>query len=307
MRLGIEIGGTKLQAGAGMGDGNIVALERRKVVPEAGAGGILEALGGMARALRGSLGVREFEAVGIGFGGPVEAESGVVLTSHQISGWDQFRLADWARESLGTERVAVANDADTAALGEARFGAGKGFSPLLYVTVGSGIGGGLVVDGEIYSGSGRGAVEVGHLRSWRAVCGEDREPPTVESVASGWGLQRRARGALGIAPDEPFSAEDVAALARSGDERVLRLLKVSTDTLAEALAHAVTLLAPRRVVLGGGVSLMGEALWFEPVRREVDRLVFPPYRGRFDIVPAALGERVVVLGALALAHGAMLV
>ncbi|HEU5115343.1 MAG TPA: ROK family protein, partial [Isosphaeraceae bacterium] len=179
-----------------------------------------------------------------------------------------------------------------------------GLSPVLYVTIGSGIGGGLVVDGSIYSGSGRGAVEIGHLRTWRNGAGNDQEPPTVESIASGWGLERRGRDVFGIEPDEPFSAEDVVRRAREGDSQAGDLLKVSTDCLAEALAHAVTLLAPRRVILGGGVSMIGEALWFEPIRREVDRLVFPPYRGRFDVVPAALGEAVVVRGALALANEA---
>ncbi len=304
MRLGIEIGGTKLQVGAGLSDGSVRAIERRRVDPKAGARGILSSIEEMARALGNSLGVPGFEAVGIGFGGPVESRPGVVLRSHQISGWDGFRLSDWVRSTLGVEKVALANDADTAALGEARFGAGKGLSPVLYVTIGSGIGGGLVVDGSIYPGSGRGAVEIGHLKSWRSVSGSDREPPTVESIASGWGLERRGRDAFGIEPEQPFSAEDVVRRAGEGDARARALLSVSTDCLAEALAHAVTLLAPRRVILGGGVSMSGEALWFEPIRREVERLVFPPYRGQFDVVPAALGEAVVVRGALALADEA---
>lgn len=301
MRLGIEIGGTKLQVGAGLGDGSVQALERRKVDPQAGAQGVLTAIAEMAEALRNSTGVPEFEAVGIGFGGPVEPRQGVVLTSHQISGWDGFPLSEWVRTTLGVGRVAIANDADTAALGEARFGAGVGVSPVLYVTIGSGIGGGLVVDGSIYEGAGRGAVEIGHLRSRRAVEGTGDDPPTVESIASGWGLEQRGREVFGVGPETPFSAESVVEMAKRGDERALRLLQGSTETLAEALAHAVTLLAPRRVILGGGVSLMGEALWFDPIRRELDRLVFPPYRGRFEVVPAALGESVVVVGALALA------
>ncbi len=304
MLLGIEIGGTKLQVGAGLADGTLRALERRRVDPKTGAQGILSAIQEMAQALQESTAISRFDAAGIGFGGPVETGDGVVLKSHQISGWDGFQLSEWVRTTLGIKQVSLANDADTAALGEARFGAGVDLSPILYVTIGSGIGGGLVVDGSIYPGSGRGAVEIGHLRSWRSVSGIGLEPPTVESVASGWGLERRGREAFGIEPETPFSTEDVANRARQGDNRALELIRGSTETLAEALAHAVTLLAPQRVILGGGVSLMGETLWFEPIRRELDRLVFPPYRGQFDVVPAALGETVVVLGALALADEA---
>jgi glucokinase len=143
-------------------------------------------------------------------------------------------------------------------------------------------------------------VEIGHLRSWRFAPAGGGGPPTVESIASGWGLERRGREAYGVGPEEAFSAEVVAERARAGDERARVLLAGSAEALGEALAHAVTLLAPGRVILGGGVSLMREELWFGPIRREVERYVFPPYRGTFDIVPAALGEQVVVLGALAL-------
>ncbi len=163
--LGIEIGGTKLQLGLGRGDGVIVALERRTVNPAQGAEGIRtqikDALRVLLEANSDKLGLPQ--SVGIGFGGPVDAARGVVVTSHQVNGWDAFPLASWVRETLNIPSVSLQNDADTAALGEARFGAGVGFSPVLYVTIGSGIGGGLIVDGSIYRGNGAGAVEIGHL------------------------------------------------------------------------------------------------------------------------------------------------
>src|SRR5204862_2189107 len=101
--------------------------------------------------------------VGIGFGGPVDDATRTVLKSHQIAGWDGFPLAKWLEELLGLPAV-LGNDADVAGLAEALFGAGKGVSPVFYITVGSGIGGGLILDGEIYRGCGLGAAEIGHLR-----------------------------------------------------------------------------------------------------------------------------------------------
>src|SRR5947209_17527752 len=100
--------------------------------------------------------------VGIGFGGPVDDTTHTVIKSHQIEGWDNFPLADWIGELVGLPAV-LGNDADVAGLAEALFGAGKGYSPVFYITIGSGIGGGLVINGEVYRGIGRGAAEIGHL------------------------------------------------------------------------------------------------------------------------------------------------
>lgn len=334
MYLGIEIGGTKLQLGLGAGDGRILALERLAVPPD----------GRRADAIRDQL-RRGFEtlsrraggtvtAVGIGFGGPVDADRGIVRRSHQVPGWDDFPLADWARRIFGVGPVAVQNDADTAALAEARFGAGVGCSPVVYVTIGSGIGGGLVIDGRIYRGSGAGALEIGHLWTDLGPPGPETIEPgqpvepaasrraTVEQVASGWSIAARARAALrrrriegaaaaspladllgpGTPEDAGLTTEQVAAAARLGDPIASSVLAEATGALGAALAGVVTLLAPRRIILGGGVSLIGDDLWFAPIRRALDHRVFAPFRGTFDVVPAALGEEVVVQGALALAR-----
>jgi glucokinase len=317
--LGIEIGGTKLQLGCGTGDGTILALERRRVDPSAGAEGIrqqiIEAWSALVARVRAE--PSDLSSVGVGFGGPVDSTTGRVITSHQIAGWDDFPLADWLCEALPAPRVVLQNDADTAGLAEARFGAGIGFSPLLYVTIGSGIGGGLIVDGTIYRGGGRGAIEVGHLR---VPAGDTTR--ALEDVASGWAIASSARvranrlteeerensTVLRLAEGVPerITTEIAAEAARSGDPDAIATLSQAIRALAFALNQAVTLLAPRRIVLGGGVSLIGDALWFTPIRQCVDGGVFPPFRGTFEIVPAALGEVVVVQGALALAHDAAL-
>ena len=141
--LGIEIGGTKLQLGIGHGQGKLRALDRLRVDPSRGANGVFEQIEDAVPRLlaNAKLDRKQIQAAGIGFGGPVDVQTGRIQKSFQIFGWDDYPLADWIGERLDIPRVVVENDADTAGLAEARFGAGVGHSPLLYITVGSGIGG----------------------------------------------------------------------------------------------------------------------------------------------------------------------
>jgi glucokinase len=309
--VGIEVGGTKLQVALGRGDGQLAAIERRQIQPEDGAQGLLLQIAEACRSLLGSsLPIEDHPvALGIGFGGPVDPVRGIVLKSHQVEGWDEFPLAAWARETLKIPLVALQNDADTAGLGEARFGAGQGKSPLFYVTIGSGIGGGLIIDGEIYRGAGLGAAEVGHL--W---IDDDFAPPRrLESIASGWSIGEAGRlvfdesdqpgliETLAAGRREKVDAPLLARAAEGGDPRAIAIYRIATRAVGRALAHAVTLLGPRRIILGGGVSLLGESLWFAPIRDELTRRGFPPFQGSFDIVPAQLGQEVVLHGSLALA------
>jgi glucokinase len=322
--LGIEIGGTKLQLGLGHGDGKLTALERWHIEPKHGSAGILAQIPETLTRLLNKNGVApgQVEAVGVGFGGPVDAARGRVTKSHQIDGWDDFPLADWIRERLSIDRVVLHNDADTAGLGEARFGAGRGFSPVLYITIGSGIGGGLIIDGQIYRGGGAGALEIGHL--WivdRNSC--DQNVVKLEDVASGWAIARSAQEfaarlgecvprqsplwkVLQLVNGDPerITPAVVAEAARQGDQEAGYILGKAIGAMANALNQAVTLLAPRRIILGGGVSLIGEEQWFQPIRALLDLQVFPPFRGTFEVVPALLGEEVVLHGALALARDA---
>ncbi|MCI0460312.1 MAG: ROK family protein [Gemmataceae bacterium] len=312
MFVGIEIGGTKLQLGLGAGDGLLQGLWRGEVDAAAGAEGIRRQILAAVPELLARAGVEraEVRGVAVGFGGPVDDSTRTVIRSHQIEGWDNFPLADWITELLGWDAV-LGNDADVAGLAEALFGAGKGLSPIFYITIGSGIGGGLIIDGEIYRGCGRGAAEIGHMTFFN---GEGFWP--LEAVASGWGMVERVRELLASGVGDPHSllvrlvsgdlnrltAQHIAQAARKGDEFALQRLADTRDYLAEALCNVIALLCPRRIVIGGGVSLMGERLLFGPLRRLVGKRVFEPFRGCYDIVPAALGEEVVVHGALALAR-----
>lgn len=314
MFLGIEIGGTKLQLGVGRGDGVLAALWRAAVDPHLGADGIRRQIVQAVPELleQAKTDRSQLRGVGIGFGGPVDDATRTVVKSHQIQGWDDFPLADWIGDLVGLPAV-LGNDADVAGLAEALFGAGQGFSPIFYITIGSGIGGGLIVNGEIYRGCGRGAAEIGHLRVPFVLDGEWRFLP-LEKIASGWGIQEWARREMtgsreafirwadvqGGAPT--LTAHRVAEAAAAGHEAAWHILYHAWEKLAEAICQVIALCCPRRIVIGGGVSLMGEALLFEPLRKLVAERVFKPFAECCDIVPAALGEGVVVHGALALAR-----
>jgi glucokinase len=303
--LGIEIGGTKLQLGLGPGDGTFVAEPVRATVDRpAGASGILEQIARLGRDL---VAEKQISRIGIGFGGPVDTAAGRTIKSHQIAGWDDFPLVAWCQEQLGLPAV-LGNDADLAALAEARFGAGRGSDPVFYVTVGTGIGGGFVQGGRLYGGHGPAAAEIGHLRPGT----DDVEPhATVESIASGLAIEAAAEAALGadaefrrlIGADagSKFTARELARGAELGCKPAREILERATTTLGWGIAQMVTLLAPQVVVVGGGVPLIGEQLFYEPLRRAVDQYVFPPLRGTFEIRPPSLGETMVVHGALALA------
>jgi glucokinase len=326
MYLGIEIGGTKLQLGLGPGDGTLAALWRSTVDVKAAGEGIRAQILAAVPELLGKAGLRreQVRGVGIGFGGPVDDATRTVIKSHQIEGWDAFPLATWITDMLGWPAV-LGNDADVAGLAEALFGAGKGLSPIFYITLGSGIGGGFIINGEIYRGCGRGAAEIGHLRvaadSWSEAPTflkvrniesiRRRSMSPLEQLASGWAIGELARARLPLAanrdsllaqlPPDTITAVEVVNAARQGDAFASAVLEDCWSWLAEAICQVITLLCPRRIIIGGGVSLAGELLLFEPLRDLVRQGVFQPFADCYDIVPAALGEEVVVHGALALA------
>ncbi len=305
MYLGVEIGGTKLQLGLGRGDGSLAGLWRGSVDGAGGGDGIRRQIVSAIPELLAGAGLTrgDLKGVGVGFGGPTDDATQRVIKSHHVTGWDDFPLADWLQNEVVGLPTVVCNDADAAGLAEALHGAGRGLSPVFYMTIGTGIGGGLVIDGEMYRGCGRGAVEIGHLRVL--------DGDILESYAAGWGIAARANrlaatdpryAALRQAVGRDLTGKDIAAAAKDRDPAARDALDVAVAALAEALQQMIKLLCPRRVVIGGGVSLMGDELLFDPLRRRVATGAFPPFAGLTDIVPAALGEEVVVHGALALAR-----
>ena len=297
LAVGIEIGGTKLQAGIGLRDGRLVALVRRTVDPAKGGAGIREQIPSLIEEAVSKAGgtPKDLVGLGVGFGGPVDSKRGHILVSHQIEGWADFPLRDWLQKKIEVP-VVLQNDAKTAALAEATLGAGKGLKRIFYITVGSGVGGGLVVDGAPDVGQGLGACEIGH--TW-VPDPESGKPEKLEHVASGWSIGKRGSRRLG----REVSGAEVAALAVKGDAAAKRVVEESAEALAIAIGNVLALLHPERFIVGGGVSLMGD-LWWGPLRRALaEKFAFPPFAQSYEVVPSALGEEVVVIGAVLLGLG----
>jgi glucokinase len=259
-------------------------------------------------------------AIGVSFGGPVDAARGLVRLSHHIPGWEEIPLADRLRAELGAP-AAVDNDANVAALGEWRFGAGQGCESLLYVTISTGIGGGWVLGGRIWGGADGMAGEIGHItvRPGGAACDCGRRG-CLEAEACGRAIARAARMKLetgswtaraaevGTASDlltlvngnpDAITAQHVAQAAEAGNALAVAVLEEAARMLGAGLGCAINLMNPERVVLGGGVTKAGDR-WWQAVRGAARDHVLP--QARVDIVPASLGDDAPLWGAIALAE-----
>lgn len=299
--LGIEIGGTKLQLVAGKPDG-VVLARRRLAVDRARAGaGIREQIAG---ALPELLAAHQIASIGVGFGGPIDWRTGRIACSHQIEGWSDFPLGDWLRERSGLP-VAVDNDANVAALGEAKYGAGRGANPVFFITLGSGSGGGLVVGGHVYHGVPPGEAEIGHVRL-------DRKGTKFEDQCSGWAVDRRLRHTAAESPDSILAnliqsqssvggeARHLAPALAKGCPVTQYVFAQVVDDLAFGLSHVVHLFHPEVIVLGGGLSLIGEPLR-QAVAAAIPRYVMDSFQPGPRVVLPGCGEDSVPVGALALA------
>ena len=297
-RIGIEIGGTKQQLVAGDAEGNIIDRCRFSVDPKGGGPVIRERI---AEELTKLIAAHKPERIGVGFGGPLDIAKGTVAVSHQVEGWSGFPLRDWLHDLTGLS-VVIENDANTAALAEAVRGAGRGFNPAFYINMGSGVGGGLVVDGIIYHGAAPGEVEVGHLRL-------NPDGTTVEDRCSGWATDRAIRVAIADLPDcmlanligeqQGGEAKHLAAALEQNDPLAPSILDTLTRDLAFALSHVTHLFHPQVITLGGGLALVGEPLR-QGIADTLPEILMEIYGNGPQIKITELAEDAVPVGALLL-------
>jgi len=280
--LAVDIGGTKFTVAAFEGD-RMTRRVSRITNRDGGREWMLRELEPLLREWRAAT---PFVNCGIGFGGPVDWNHQMVATSTHVGGWKDFDLPGFVREIIDVPAV-MDNDANAGAAGEYLFGAGKDSDPLFYMTLSTGIGGGLISGGRLLRGADSWAGEIGHANV---------RPDGPECFCGSNGCLERMCCGLWLEHDHGAPARELMQRPEFVERYVV--------DLARGLKAMIMILNPTRVVIGGGIAKAGPAL-FEPLRRELRRQMPPWSRARVDVAPAALGDDSVLYGALALARGSI--
>lgn len=249
----------------------------------------------------------QITAIGVGVPGPIVTDAGMVSGPPIMPGWDLFPIREWLEKAWGCP-VTLGNDAEFGALGEWAFGAGRGVDNLVYIKVGTGIGAGLLIDGQIYRGTTGCAGEIGHVTIEEdgplCTCGNRG---CLEALAGGRAIARKAifaikagaRTTLSELPSvEAISAMDVIAAARKGDHLSQKLVQEAGYYLGTALANLINLFNPTMIVIGGGVAQVGDLL-LEPVRKVAKQRSLKVASQAVTITSAVLGKRSSAMGAVA--------
>jgi glucokinase len=295
---GIEIVGPRLQIVIGDDRANIHQRYNFSIDGAAGA----EAMCKQITSTFDEIDTDIIRGIGIGFGGPVDHKTGKIWTSYEIEGWSDFPIRNWLSDLTGIF-VSVENDANVAAYGEALFGAGKNYDNVYYITLGSGVGAGHVLEKNIYHGNKPGETEMGHIRL-------DKSGRTVESSCSVLAIEEKIREANKKYPGShlatltsKLNAGEFKFLGQAvdaGDDVAKEILESTADDLAFSLSHAVHLLHPETVIIGGEGSLACDRLR-NFVEEKLRHYLMDAFHPGPDIQLSKLKEDAVAIGALALA------
>ncbi len=307
--VGIDIGGTNIVAGTVAEDGSeVLGLVSEPTLAEQGAEGVIGRLVKLARASMAQARGKEIAGVGIGSPGPLDTASGVVLLTPNL-GWTNFPLRDRLAGALGLSAT-LDNDANCAIFGEWWRGAARGAEHVVGLTIGTGIGGGIVLCGEIYHGASDIAGEIGHMTiesmGRRCKCGNYG---CLEAYASGPAIAARAVEGIGASAEtslpsyvngdlSQITAQVVYEAAHDGDAYALEVVRDTAKFLGAGVANIVNIFNPQVVVICGGVTLAGDKL-FVPLKGEVKRRAFKPAVAACRIVPGELTGTAGVYGAAA--------
>jgi len=314
--IGVDLGGTKISAAAVSDDGTAThGLRSIPTQPELGADGVVDRIIGLIEGvIRDTITEtgatrKDFVGIGVGAPGPLDRENGLVVVAPNL-GWRDFPLRDRVSIPLGLP-VTLDNDANCATVGEWWLGAARGGRNVIGITIGTGIGGGIIVDGTLYHGASDVAGEVGHttidVNGRYCKCGNYG---CLEAYASGPAIATRAREALvredtaSMLPSmvdgqlDRITAETVYDAAKAGDGLAHEIVRDTARYLGAGIASLLNIMNPDIVVVAGGVTLAGEAL-FGPLRTEVRRRAFGSAVRAVRIVPAELPGTAGVVGAVA--------
>jgi len=307
--LAIDLGGSKILVATISDRGRVLARDYNRTLASEGLQPVIDRmLSAIDRLLSAkNMSLSQLHSISVAAVGAIDMEKGIVTSSPNLPGWCDVPLSDIIREKHGINTFLI-NDASAAALGEHRFGAGKGVSNLIYLTVSTGIGGGIIINDSLYCGVSGGAGEIGHMtidvNGPKCNCGNNG---CLETLASGTAVAREAikrisRGEKSSLIDivegeiENITAEKVGIAAQHGDSLALEVITEAATYLGVGLANLVNIFNPEMIIVGGGLAKLGELL-FGPARQVVRERAFQLPAQVVHIVPAQLGDDAGVLGA----------
>ncbi len=309
---GIDIGGTKTAIALETVSGERIAARRLTTLAD-GYAMVEEILRTVEKLLEENQ--AKIAAIGIGCPSPLDIEKGLVMSPSNLRDWNNFPIVK-IFEGRFKVPVVLDNDANTAALGEYFYGAGRGYKNIVYVTVSTGIGGGIILNGEILHGVAAGAGELGH-----AIVQPDGFPCNcgsrgcLETICAGVHIARRTREKLAsgaaslmhemVSDISEVSAKTLVEAVRREDELAVEIWGETCRYLAIGIGNAITLLAPEAVVIGGGIAAGAGDLLFTPLRKLLPEFVSMIPADKINILPAELGSESGVCGALVLAKKAV--
>ena len=317
--VGVDLGGTSMRAGVVAKDGALLAMEKRKTHPELGGAKVVERLAEtVERALKAAnVKKKDIGGIGVGVPGPVDTKKGVIrLAANLGRDWNNMPLADRLKDRLGLNAY-IDNDVRVGAMGEFTHGAGKDVKDMVAIFVGTGIGGGIILNGELRIGFRGGAGEVGHtvIAADNGIVGKTGQPGTVEPIASRTGMERMVReltaqGRQSVAPGLMQSigggrlTSGVIYEALKQDDAVMKeVLATAQRTLGLLAANVINTLDPEMIVFGGGVTERGGDRFVAPIRKVAYENLINKQNARLvKIVPAALKDASGVVGAAVLAR-----
>jgi len=313
--LAFDLGGTKFAFGVVAENGEVLGSDKIETLAKQGPEQAIQRVNIAAQSLLKKLNIKSEELMGIGIAspGPLDISKGCVDGSPNLPGWTGYSI-ERGLSTFFNLPARIDNDANAAALGEYKFGAGKNKKNMVYITVSTGIGGGVIVDGRLMRGANGNAAELGHLTLNIAgpacPCGANG---CLEMYASGTAIARRTReviraGAktkiLDLAGElDNITPHHVLAALQQNDEVAQKIWNETTEYLGRGLAVVINTFNPELIVVGGGVATAGDVL-FQPVREKALHYAFPRLAAVCSIVPAGLGSHVGVVGAAACAFEA---
>ncbi len=300
-----DIGGTSMRAAAYPKDG-IQPLFHNKISTVNSKRSVFENLVGLIRSVWPEN--ADVAAISVACAGPLDPRTGYIIDAPNIPGWKDFPLGDKLREIFPIP-ILIGNDANLAAVGEWKFGSGVGHSDLIYLTVSTGIGGGIISNNILLEGTNGLAAELGHItvQPEGAICPCGKKGH-LEAVSSGLAIVNYVRqmvlagkeSVLNI--EKKFSAYDVALAANKGDELAANAYNIAGFYLGQALASLIHIFNPSIIILGGGVANSG-SLIFDPIMKKIRSDIMDPiYLQNLEIVPAKLGDEAGLVGALVVAR-----